>query len=245
MNLRRALALSLLMALSFSCDKDHLLDCTKGTGPVITVKRFVAGFSKIYLSDNVDVRLHHGTDWSVKVTAGQLLVDGIITELQGNKLYIRNENRCNWVRSFSNKYTVDIIVPDLDYINYSGSGNITCLDSLIHKGFTLDSWNGSGNLNLLLNTTESHVNIHLGRCTINAEGYSGVSYIYLNDVGVVNANLLRTGYTFIRNSSTGNAKVNVSQELTAELEHTGNVYYSGNPNSVHETHSGSGRLIKQ
>ena len=241
----RFILILFLLGCSMSCDKDHLLDCTKGTGPYITVTRYIQGFNKIYLSDNVDLKIIAGKNWDVKVTAGQLLIDGIITELQGDKLYIRNENRCNWVRSFSNTYTVEISVPEVEYVNYNGSGNITCEDSITYNGFTFDCWNGSGNIELKLKTSTSHLNIHLGRCTIKASGNSGVSYVYLNDVGVVDAAILSSGYTFIRNSSTGAASVNASTELTAEILHTGNISYYGNPVTINQSISGSGKLIKK
>ena len=71
----RFMLILILLGFSMSCDKDHLLDCTKGTGPYFTVTRYIQGFNKIYLSDNVDLKIVPGKNWMVKVTAGQLLID--------------------------------------------------------------------------------------------------------------------------------------------------------------------------
>ena len=244
--LRRLLMISALLIPSLSCDKDHLFDCTKSTGREVTVTRSIAGFDELYLSDNVDVILKRGNDYLVSVSAGQQLMDGIITELQGHKLYIRNENRCNWVRDFRSRYLVELTLPvALKSIYYDGAGSISCSDSLACDGFTFDCWNGSGDINLLLSTNSSHINIHLGRCLVKAEGRSDVSYVYLNDVGVIDASELSTAYTFIRNSSTGKAEIDVRKELTAEITHTGDIVYQGNPYKIDSTLTGSGRLIRK
>ncbi|MFM7217882.1 MAG: GIN domain-containing protein [Bacteroidota bacterium] len=240
----RWLLTAALVLIAQSCDKDHLFDCTKSTGKIVTENRPLKGFTKLYLSDNVDVVLKKGTTYEVKVTAGLQLIDGIITELQGNKLYIRNENRCNWIRNFNNSYTVELTFPvELESIYYDGAGSITCMDSLRRDGFAFECWNGSGDIHLLLSTAASNLKIHLGRCLLDAQGYSSDSYIYLNDVGVVDASRLISSKTYVKSGSTGDATVNAHDELQVEIEHTGNVYYVGNPSTITRSITGSGRLL--
>src|SRR5689334_18323193 len=96
----------LLLSLT-TCQKEHLFDCFKSAGKSVTENRAATPFTNINLTNNVDLIINPDTTFYIKVTAGDNLIDGIITELQGTTLYIRNENRCNWMRSFKNTYTVE------------------------------------------------------------------------------------------------------------------------------------------
>lgn len=239
-----ALCLACVLLLN-TCQKDQMLDCFTSTGKTITQYREPGTFSNIELKNSINLELYPDTTPFIHVTAGQNLVDGIITELEGNTLYIRNENRCNWVRSFENEYTVKIGMRDPVHISYYGSGEIRCMDTIRTKEFTFDSWNGSGSVHLLFNCEKTHINNNAGRIDIHASGKSGVSYIYIHDTAFLYAKELETGYTYIRNSSTGDCSIFVTKELEAEILYTGNIYYTGSPYRVLENRSGEGRLIAQ
>lgn len=226
-----------------SCKKDHMLDCFKSAGTEKTELRSVHPFTEIDLKNDVDLIIKPNSDFYIKVTAGDNLIDGIITELSGNTLYIRNENRCNWMRSFGNKYTVEVGMDKPVLINYYGSGNINCSDTIRTEEFFFECRNGSGTINLLFNSGKTHMNNHTGRSDIHARGFSGVSYIYINDVGTIDAGELQTAYSYVRSNSTGDCKVWASQDLSAEIQYIGNIYYGGNPQNLTTDLTGTGKLI--
>jgi len=233
------------MILLSTCQKDHMFDCFTSTGKTVTEYRIPGTFNTINLKNSIDLILYPDTTPFINVTAGQHIIDGIITELEGNTLYIRNENKCNWVRTFENTYTVTIGMRDLVDIEYFGSGEIRCMDTIRSNEFTFNSWNGSGSVHLLMNCETTRINNSAGRTDIHAAGSSGVSYVYIHDTALLEAGNLISGYTFIRNTSTGDCTVNVEKELEAELKSFGNIYYSGSPYRVVEKRSGEGKLIKQ
>lgn len=235
----------LLFALSsVSCEKEHWFDWTKSTGRITSEYRTVGTFTAIDINDNVDVIVHTDTTPFVRVSAGQNIMDGIITETNSNTLVIRNENRYNWVRSFKNRFIVEIGMQQPEKISYYGSGNITCIDTLRFDGFTFDCWNGSGSITLPLHTNSSKINIHVGRCDIQLSGISNNSYLYNNDTGILDARQLQTTNTYLRTASTGDCTVNVNNELDVEIQHAGNVYYYGNPLLINSRITGSGKLIR-
>ncbi len=239
-------AFCLACILLFStCQKDHMLDCFTSTGKTITQFRNPGTFINIELKNSIQLLLYSDTIPFIQVTAGEHLVDGIITELQGTTLYIRNENRCNWTRSFENIYTVKIGMRNPEHISYYGSGEIRCMDTIRTPEFTFDSWNGSGSIYFLFNCEKTHINNNAGRPDIHAAGSSGVSYVYMHDTGLLDASTLETGYTFIHNSGTGDCSIFVTKELEAEIFYTGNIYYKGSPYRVVENLSSTGRLIAQ
>jgi len=221
-----------------------MLDCFKSAGKVETESRDATAFVNINLQNNVDLVIVPNSTPYIKVTAGENLIDGIITELSGNTLYIRNENRCNWVRSFNNTFTVEVGMNLPEKIDYYGSGNVSCKDSIRTDEFTFECWNGSGTIELLFYSTKVHVNNNIGRADFKLKGSCAVSYIYMNDVATINAEDLQSSYTFITNRSTGDARINVNKELSAEIDYIGNIYYTGKPYSISKTITNEGQLIE-
>ncbi|MFM2136639.1 MAG: hypothetical protein RL021_2039, partial [Bacteroidota bacterium] len=222
-----------------------LFDFTKSTGPVVSVRRNCGPFERLELDDNVDILLHTDTAFYLQVTAGQNLVDGIITKVEGNTLRISNENRSNWVRSFKNRYTVEIGMDQPVGILYSGSGSVTCMDTISTEDFTFDCRNGSGSVQLLLDCQVSRLNLHTGRCDMSAKGKSGVTYLFQNDIGYLIADELMSGFCYVRNNGTGDIRLNVEKELGVDIFYYGNVYYRGNPYRIDRNITGSGKLIKE
>lgn len=238
--------LLLILLFSFTnCSKDHLFDCTKSTGNEIEESRTIGKFKNIHMDNDVDIILYSDTTDFVRVKSGSHLIDGIITEVDGNTLYIRNENKCNWVRSFGNKYTVTIGMKNPEHIETYGSGNLFCNDTIRTDEFFFDSWNASGSFHFIFNNRIVHLVNNIGRTDIHASGVSAVAYSFINDVGILDASSLTTNLFYIRNSSTGDLRINVQSELTAEIKYNGNIYYSGNPYKIDRTITGNGTLIHQ
>ena len=236
-------SLLILIFLFTTCKKDHMLDCFKNAGNTVTESRTASPFVNIDLNDNVDLVLNPNAAFYINVTAGENLVNGIITEIDGNTLYIRNENRCNWMRSFKNTYTVEVGMDKPVTITYYGSGDINCKDTIRSDEFTFDVRNGSGSINFLFNCPKIHLNNHTGRADIHAKGFSATSYIYLNDVGTLDAEALNTYNSYITNNSTGDCKVRVSEDLGVLMYYIGNIYYTGNPHTISKEITGEGKLI--
>jgi hypothetical protein len=226
-----------------TCQKDHMLDCFKSTGDQITQTRDAAEITDIQLDDNVDLIIHPNSDPYIKVTAGENLIDGIITELSGNKLYIRNENRCNWMRSFKNTYTVEVGMHNPVSIVYYGSGDISCSDSVKTPDFHFDGTNGSGSINILLSCNRLFLNNHTGRCDYHLKGKCDAAMVYLNDVATCDARELNSGYFDVTSQTTGDVYANPLNELAVQILYNGNVYYSGSPVISSEKITGNGKLI--
>ena len=226
-----------------TCKKDHMLDCFKSAGDETTENRDASPFVNIELDDNVDLIINPNSDPYIKVTAGENLIDGIITELSGNTLYIRNENKCNWVRSFENTYTVEVGMNLPEHINYFGSGNITCIDSIRTPEFFFDCTNGSGSINFLFNSNHAEIRNHTGRTDIHLNGLCESVILFINDVATLDASGLSAETAHVRNSSTGDLKVQAFGELSGEILYNGNVYYSGSPVISSMNITGKGKLI--
>lgn len=233
----------ILLSAMFSCKKEDKWDCVKGTGDIIIEERNLEAFENIILNDNVNLFIRQDTFYSCKVEAGENLLPKIKTEISNNTLKISNKNTCNWVRSFKKPINIFLTFPKLYYIEYNGSGNIECADTLFSDSIRVDSWNGSGSIQMVINTKMSRFNLHTGPADIDISGYSGVNYLYLAGNGKADLSNLQNGYTFITSKSTNDTYINVSKELDSWIDYIGNVYYKGNPYSVKTKYTGSGRLV--
>src|SRR4051812_21162166 len=135
----------LLCAFAFStCKKENMCDCFKSTGHTTSEYREVSGFDQIKLHNNVDLIITPGKPFSCRVTAGSNLIDMVKTKVEGNMLVISNENKCNWVRSFKNRFTVELSMPSLTYLYFTGSGTVTLKDTIREHKFVMDGWTCSG-----------------------------------------------------------------------------------------------------
>lgn len=244
MNIRIYLVILTTMILA-SCGKDQLCNCLKKTGDEITEVRSVSSFSSIEMNNNVDVVIIPDTFYSIKVTCGKNLVDGIKTEVKNNRLEIRNINKCNWLRDFENSFTVEVTVRDLNQLTNNGSGNLSFADTLITPEFQVDNWNGTGTLSLLLDCNETRFKLHTGPADIVAVGRSDVGYIYSAGNGYCNTKNLINDYCYVTTKSTGDCFVSVTKEVGVNIEYVGDVYYSGTPYKIDQQITGSGKLIRQ
>ncbi len=230
--------------LNTSCQKDHMLDCFKGTGSDETESRSVTEFNRVYIYDNIDADIYPGHDFKIEVTAGSKLIESITTEVKGGTLYIRNENKCNWVRSFKNKFKARVWLPDMVELNANGSGNITLKDTIRANEFVYNNWAATGDILMLLNTGSARPNIHTGSANITMKGHIGVLYLYNNGVGVVDARDCDSDIIFTESVSPNKQYVNANYSLAAKISYSGNIYYKGNPQELKREGTGSGKLIK-
>ncbi len=227
------------------CKKDSMCNCLKNTGDEISENRYVPDFTSIEMNNNVDVVLIPDTFYSLKVICGKNLMDGIKTEVTDNTLRIKNINKCNWLRDFENKFTVEIPLPTIEQITNNGSGNLTCADTLKGYALQVDSWNGSGALSFLIDYQEVRFKLHTGPADIIALGKSYDGYVYNAGNGFFKGSELKTEYCYVISKGTGDTEVYAAKELGATIEYQGDIYYSGDPQSILQTISGTGKLIKR
>jgi len=242
--MRKSIFLILIVFALFSCKKEEQWDCFKGTGKVTSEVRNIESFESIILNDNINLFICQDTCYSCKVEAGENLLPKIKTEVNNNILEISNKNTFNWVRSFKTPINVFLTFPKLYYVEYNGSGNIECEDTLSLDSIRVDSWDGSGSIHMMVNTKISRFNLHTGPADLNVSGSSGVNYVYSAGNGKADLSGLYSGYIFITSKSTNETYVNVSKELEAWIDYVGNIYYKGNPYSVKKKYTGSGRLFQ-
>ncbi len=237
------LLISILFTIA-DCKKENSCDCFKSTGKIVSDQRDVSGFSSIFISDNVNLYLTQDPIYSVRVEAGEHLIPLITTELKHDSLYVRNKNKCNWVRSYKPKVNVYISLPSLVFIQNSGCGTITTTNTLTGDSLRFYSINASGDLTLNMDVKKCYLTIHTGCLNVNASGKADYIDIYYNGDGMIHCENVVSHLASVTNKSTGNIYVNVSDNFYYNISYNGNIYYRGDPPILYGYDTGNGQLLK-
>lgn len=235
-----AIFFSLLLS---ACAKEKLGHCFKSTGKDITEKRMLPLFNELEIDDEINVWLVEANESSAEVTAGENLQEFIITEVRDGILYIKNDNRCNWVRSYKREINVTIRSQEINEITYYGSGDLKCLGNLSPTSFLLNAWEASGNIELELNCDDVELKLHTGPVDLNCIGLGKSLVAYNNGLGRLDSRNFKAREVLAVVANSGPLTVFSDSLLDANIEGNGNLLYSGNP-QVSLKKLGNGRLIK-
>jgi hypothetical protein len=213
------------------------------TGTIIQEERRLGNFDSINVQNYVNLLLTQDSVNKVVVEAGENVISGITTEVINNQLFVNNTLKFNWLRSYTKPINVYISVKNLQKIYYNASGNITCTDTLRSSGLIIDIWGGCGSINLNLNIGTGFFLMHLGTVDVTLRGKCAVCSIYQGDYGILKCGELRSGYNYVTNKGSNDCYVNAWQYLNAIVGSIGNIYYTGNPDTVKAQITGTGQLI--
>ena len=179
-----------------------------GGGKRIIETRDIAPFSRLEVSDNVDVKVVPGDGRQVRVYAGENVIDRVVTESSGGVLEVRVRDRGIVIGSDPFGDTeVEVQASALEGVDVDGSGDVA-LEGL-----------DAQELELALD----------GSADVDASGT--VDRLTATIEGAGDANLLdlqaRTARVVVEGS--GDAELNVSDELDVSVEGAADVAYTGNP----------------
>lgn len=241
--MKRLLVLLFVMSVLLACSKENRWDAVKGAGRQDSLVLDMPAFQYVKVDKNLQVYLHVDTFYRMQITGGKNLLPLIEQTIDADGvLYLTDNNRCNWSRSYKQTVRIDLTMPALLGVEQIGVGNIIALDTIRSEVFTLDVRN-SGNVRLLMQAGTMHSNLHVSAGDIFLSGRCGVSYLYNSGPGNIHADSLRTDITFAGNHDTGLIYTNTIGLLEAEVDYSGDIYYVGSPDSLVVRESNTGRVL--
>ena len=249
----------LVSLLTVSCSKVETL-FTNGK-PITEQRNNGQHFEVIRMYNNVNVKLVQSNHPHLELTCPENLIEKVTTEIEGDTLVIRNENECNWLRSYD--YSIDLTVyyTDLRQIVFASIGDLYCTDSirgvleqsidstelgidtLWTHAFYLNIEEGCGDIDLTFNCDVLKSRFSNGTSHVNLRGTSGYTEIIVRSYGVVHAETLESNFVRVQSDSTNDTYVWARTGLRAWLHSIGNTYYKGNPWVVKEC-TNDGQVIK-
>jgi hypothetical protein len=197
----------------------HMAGQVAGSGVRKTEKREVAAFTSVSLSGAYEVEIASQQERSLELEGDDNLLPLITTEVKNNVLHVGGKQGF----STSKPIRVKITMPDIAELSSSGASSITLTDVKNEK--------------LEIDTS--------GASNINASGETKTLAIDMSGASNVNTQGLRAANVSIDSSGASNAKVFVTEELTANLSGVGNVSYKGDPKIVNKEISGFGSVTKE
>ena len=115
---------ALAFGVFFSCNSERAPDCFQNAGDLVRVTVAIEDFSTITVFENLNLVLRQGDESQVEVETGEFLLNEVTAEVEGNRLVLRNENSCNYVRDYGIT-TVYITAPNITAIRSSTGGLIS------------------------------------------------------------------------------------------------------------------------
>ena len=106
------------------------MDCFKSNGTEITDSRTPGQFKIIKTYDKIDLNITKGSEFKVEVVAGKNVIKNIKTKVADGILTIDNNNKCNFVRGYKRKVTVNVTSPYLVRVENHGVGTTTFSEGL-------------------------------------------------------------------------------------------------------------------
>lgn len=218
-------------------------DCFKSTGSIVKESRPVSYFYAIDVEKKVDVILRYGNSDEITVEAGENIIGGITTRIENNTLYITNENKCNWVRSYSNPVNVYVTTNHLRQIYQRGNGKISSDGILTYDSLYMETWS-SGDIKLAVESDLLENRQHVSVGDVEVTGVARQLYVYNNGNGFCTMGNLQTKITQVDNQGTGDTYVKVDSILHYGISGIGNIYLYG-PAQAQGNTSGQGALFRK
>jgi hypothetical protein len=203
-------------------------------------KRNVEAFNAISMGVPGELYITQGDRVSLEVKGDQDDLEDLVTEVRNHTLVIRYE-RTGW--NFGrDRVTIYVTTPEISEISLGGSGKVISENSLESDQLELKV-SGSGKMELMLNADEVEASIS-GSGNMTLSGDADEVQLTISGSGSLDAEELEVDRYEVRISGSGRSRINVGDQLNAEISGSGSVYYTGDPDKVISNVSGSGRVKK-
>ncbi len=208
----------------------------KGSGPVVEQELDIAPFTGINFNISGNVILRPGNRQEVVVKAQKNIINLIKTDVKNGIWRIDVQKN---VKSY-NELTIYITVPEIDYVELGGSGNISCNGQFPKVDRLRVDISGSGNIDMDIKA--NHLKTHLsGSGNINMTGSCNYQDIHISGSGNISNYKFQAQESDVHVSGSGRCELYVTDQLNAKISGSGDVYYKGRA-SVKAKVSGSGNV---
>tara|TARA_R110002072_G_scaffold238038_2_gene395420 strand:- start:3084 stop:3821 length:738 start_codon:yes stop_codon:yes gene_type:complete len=230
-----------------SCKKAENRSCFKGVGNIISSEILLTNFDKIFMGPHLKYVLVQDTINKVVLTGGENLLNFIETNVDASLLSINNNNKCNFLRSYSKIVTVEIHYINVINIEFEGTEKVESRNQMQTNYLTLALSTGAGEFNLNINALSLNIVASKGWSNYKLKGQ--VNYLKIvarsNSFGESYGLAVMDSIHVISNSSE-NIKINAYNcFLRSETNKGGDIWYQGYPTSIIHNSYGEGVLLNK
>lgn len=238
--MKTRMLISIILVAAFqSCIVEHMRPVVTGSGKVVTEKREAGYFNVVKASTGIDVYLTQGNTESITLEADDNLHKYIKTDITGNTLKVYSDAN---IRRAKTK-RVYVTVKDIVKISVSSAGDVIGENTLHTDELTLSA-SSAGDIKLSLQVKRLNCDLSSSG-DMDLQGTADELHAGLSSAGDLNAYDLKTRIADVSTSSAGNAKIYVTEKLTATASSAGDIYYMGDPEEVDGHASSAGGIHKK
>jgi uncharacterized protein YxeA len=222
-----------------SCIDAQMHRTVRGDGDVVKKERTATSFNGIRVSTGIDVYLKQGDKESITVEADQNLHEYILTEVKDGVLNVYSEVN---IREAKMK-RVYVTMKEVKSLKTSSAGDI--IGETPVKGTDIEiSASSAGNIRLEVYARRIEINISSSG-DVSLSGEAEKLNADLSSAGDLEAYNLKIKEADISASSAGDARINVSEKITARASSAGDITYQGDPRYVDANSSSAGGIHRK
>lgn len=234
------------LAFTTSCKKAEDRACLKFVGDESTKIISLGKTDSLFLYDNLEYVLIPDTTDFIELKGGENLLTHIECSSYNNKLAVRNNNTCNFLRSYKKKVTAFIHAKEIKFIHFEGTEYLKNQDTLKSGELRLVIRDGAGPAELTIDNSYMSATVTHGWGDFTLHGKTVSAFFDCNTNSFCNtSNLIIETDLKVNSNTGGNMIVNADgANLHATIKKDGDILYYGEPNTIDVIKTGDGQLIK-
>ena len=207
-----------------------------GVGKTVSEERQVSGIESISIGSSMNLIIDQSGNESLGIEASENILPYISSEVVNGELQIEL-NRPGIIIGPINCY---VSVKDLKSIRVSSSAKVKCEKLQAENLAVIMASSSSGNLNVFVSNLDLEI---ASSASLTISGESDMQDTTVNSSGSLDASELVTRDCKIKVQSSGQATINVTDNLDATVNSSAELNYKGNP-KVNSDVSSSGEIKK-
>lgn len=240
--MKKSIKIFLILIFTISLNSCVFNHGKSGNGNLITEKRKIdPQITEIYVSNVINVVLTQGNNANLEVTTDSNLLEYIVTEQDGNAIYIKIKDNTN-LQNIDNM-KVKITLPNISYVSTSGASSLKTANTILSKEIELKASSSSDiEMNLetenLIADASSAAEIILQGKAINVEYEASSS-------STIEAEKLIANYINAKASSAADIQCSPIINLHAKASSAGNVRFETKPKNINIEESSGGNVYQK
>ncbi|WPP51420.1 head GIN domain-containing protein [Catalinimonas niigatensis] len=221
---------------------EDFADCTRKNGVMSETEYSFDPLHGIEVWDGLDVILHPSQEQKVVVKAGKNILPKIQLEEKEGMLTIRDQNTCNWNKSYESR-EVHLFLPKINMIIQNGYGHISSRDTIFSDSLLIEARVGSGSIDLMVNATQIEVVSSRYGTIILSGTVNTLDVKYLSNNAIFDGRSLKAEHTEIFHKSNNDFHLFPVHSLKGKLLMRGNAYLYKIPEEIDVEDTGQGEII--
>ncbi|MBI3134883.1 MAG: DUF2807 domain-containing protein [Bacteroidetes bacterium] len=235
-----------ILLIVISCKKASQRNCLKSFGDETALEIPLDSVKEFRLYKNITYHVYQDTLRKLVVKGGKNVVPLVAAATDDYVLSIRNENKCNFLRDFDNRIIVEIHYPYYKKFYSETDDSLIFHDTITDYSLHVEQVQGGGAVQLCVKTKYLVMIASNGVGNYTVSGNAQYADLRVQTGSSGDAAKLKCGHFTIDHNSTANLSVNLDSAVASVIiRGTGNVIYTGTPDTLDIQKNGDGAVIQQ